>query len=75
MRRLDQTVSTMSSLLDKLLDINQLEAGNVRPAIITFPINRLLEEMRTEFTYHTGTNSLGWQRLRSTLHTLWHRPN
>ena len=30
--RLDETVSTMSSLLDKLLDINQLEAGIVRPA-------------------------------------------
>ena len=58
--RLDETVRTMSSLLDKLLDINQLEAGIVRPAIVDFPINRLLEEMRTEFTYHTETNGLGW---------------
>src|SRR4029450_2295660 len=48
--RLDETVRTMSSLLDKLLDINQLEAGIVRPAIVDFPINRLLEEMSTEFT-------------------------
>jgi two-component system, chemotaxis family, CheB/CheR fusion protein len=65
--RLDETVRTMSSLLDKLLDINQLEAGIVRPAIIDFPINRLLEEMRTEFTYHTETNSLSWRVVHSSL--------
>jgi two-component system CheB/CheR fusion protein len=58
--RLDETVRAMSSLLDKLLDINQLEAGIVRPAIVDFPINRLLQEMRTEFTYHTETSGLGW---------------
>ena len=60
-RRLDETVGTMSSLLDKLLDINQLEAGIVRPVMVDFPISRLLEEMKTEFTYHTATNGLGWR--------------
>jgi two-component system CheB/CheR fusion protein len=34
--RLDETVSTMSNLLDKLLDTNQLEAGIVRPAVVDF---------------------------------------
>ena len=66
-RRLDETVGTMSSLLDKLLDINQLEAGIVRPAIIDFPVNRLLEEMRTEFTYHTATHGLDWRVVPSKL--------
>lgn len=66
-RRLDETVSTMSSLLDKLLDINQLEAGIVRPAIVDFPILHLLEEMRTEFTYHTATNGLDWHVVPSSL--------
>ena len=65
--RLDETVGTMSSMLDKLLDINQLEAGIVRPAIVDFPINRLLEEMRTEFTYHTATNGLDWRVVPSRL--------
>ncbi len=65
--RLDETVSTMSSLLDKLLDINQLEAGIVRPAIVDFPINGLLEEMRTEFTYHTATSGLDWHAVPSSL--------
>jgi len=35
--RLDETVSTMSSMLDTLLDINQLEAGVVRREMIDFP--------------------------------------
>jgi two-component system, chemotaxis family, CheB/CheR fusion protein len=65
--RLDETVSTMSSLLDKLLDINQLEAGIVRPAIVDFPVLRLLEEMRTEFAYHTATNGLDWRVVPSRL--------
>ena len=37
--KLDETVSTMSSMLDTLLDINQLEAGIVRGEMIDFPIN------------------------------------
>jgi len=65
--RLDETVSTMSSMLDKLLDINQIEAGIVRPAIVDFPIKRLLDEMRTEFTYHTETESLDWRVVPSSL--------
>ena len=59
-RRLDETVGTMSSMLDKLLDINQLEAGIVRPEVVDFPISDLLAEMRTELTYHTATGGLGW---------------
>ena len=66
-RRLDETVSTMSSMLDKLLDINQLEAGIVRPAIVDFPIKGLLDELRTEFTYHTATNGLDWRVVPSSL--------
>jgi two-component system, chemotaxis family, CheB/CheR fusion protein len=59
--RLDETVNTMSSMLDKLLDINQLEAGIVRSAIVDFPIKRLLDEMRTEFAYHTETEGFDWR--------------
>ena len=66
-RRLDETVRTMSSMLDKLLDINQLEAGIVRPAVVDFPIKRLLDEMRTEFTYLTGSEGLEWRVAPSSL--------
>ena len=57
----------MSSMLDKLLDINQLEAGIVRPAVIDFPIKGLFDELRTEFTYHAATNGLGWHVVSSSL--------
>ena len=66
-RRLDETVSTMSSLLDKLLDINQLEAGIVRPAIVDFPVKSLLDELTTEFAYHTAANGLDWHVVSSSL--------
>jgi two-component system, chemotaxis family, CheB/CheR fusion protein len=66
-RRLDETVGTMSSMLDKLLDINQLEAGTVCPEIVDFPINELLAEMRSELTYHTATSGLGWSVVSSNL--------
>ena len=65
--RLEETVSTMSSMLDKLLDINQLEAGIVRPAVIDFAIKSLLDELRTEFSYHTAINDLGWHVVSSSL--------
>ena len=65
--RLDETVGTMSSMLDKLLDINQLEAGIVRPEVVDFPIKRLLDEMRTEFTYLTGSEGLDWRVAPSSL--------
>ena len=59
--RLDETVGTMASMLDKLLDINQLEAGMVRPSIIDFPVTNLLDVLKTEFTYHAATNGLDWR--------------
>ena len=55
------------SMLDKLLDINQLEAGIVRPTIIDFPIKSLLDELRTEFKYYTETNGLDWRVVSSSL--------
>ena len=65
--RLDDTVSTMSGMLDKLLDINQLEAGIVSPSITDFPIKRLLGEMRAEFAYHTASSDLDWRVVPSSL--------
>jgi two-component system CheB/CheR fusion protein len=66
-RRLDETVTSMSSMLDKLLDINQLEAGIVHPTIVDFPINILLDELRTELTYHTEASGIDWRVVPSSL--------
>lgn len=66
-QRLEDAVGTMSSMLDRLLGIDQLEAGIVRPAIVDFPIMPLLEEMKTEFTYHAASNGLDWRIVPSSL--------
>jgi PAS domain S-box-containing protein len=56
--RLDDTLSTLSGMLDSLLDINQIEAGTVRAAIDTFPINDLLHRLRDEFSYPARAKGL-----------------
>ena len=66
-RRLDEAVSTMAGMLDKLLDINQLEAGIVRAEIVDFPIQRLLDTMNTEFAVHAVTNRLAWHVIANSL--------
>lgn len=68
--RLDETITTMSSLLDRLLDINQLEAGTVRPEIKSFPLDGLLGELRSEFLFHTATKQLDWRVVPSSLTVL-----
>ncbi len=59
--RLDETVSTMSSMLDTLLDINQLEAGIVRREMVDFPIDVVLEHLRTQFSFHAAAHGLAWR--------------
>ncbi|MDR3517910.1 MAG: chemotaxis protein CheB [Azospirillaceae bacterium] len=56
--RLDETLNAMSAMLNKLLDINQIEAGTVHPEIVSFPINDLLHRMRDEFAYHARDQHL-----------------
>ncbi|WP_341991921.1 CheR family methyltransferase [Azorhizobium sp. AG788] len=56
--RLDLTAAAMAGMLNTLLDINQLEAGTVRPELVTFPINDLLERLRDEFSYPAGAQKL-----------------
>ena len=65
--RLDETVSSMSGMLDTLLDINQLEAGIVRREMVDFPINAVLEQLRTQFTFHAAAHRLGWRVVPSRL--------
>ena len=57
----------MSGMLNTLLDINQLEAGIVRPEIIEFPIGALLDRLKTEFAYHAAAKQLDWRVVASGL--------
>ena len=56
--RLDQTLGAMSGMLNILLDINQIEAGVVRPEVMTFPISDVIDRLRDEFTYQAQAQSL-----------------
>src|SRR5208337_4683808 len=56
--RLERTVSGMSSLLDKILNINQLEAGVVHPRLCDFPINDILEHLKGDFQIHAANDDL-----------------
>jgi two-component system CheB/CheR fusion protein len=58
--RLEETLSAMSGMLNTLLDINQLEAGFVRPQEVTFAVDDLIARLRTEFAYHVAAHNLGW---------------
>ena len=59
--RLDDTTASMSTMLNTLLDINQLEAGTVRTDVTAFPMNDLLDRLRAEFSWHAGEQDLGFR--------------
>ena len=50
--RIEETLAAMSGMLNTLLDINQIEAGTVRPQVVRFPISDILSRLKDEFTYH-----------------------
>jgi two-component system, chemotaxis family, CheB/CheR fusion protein len=56
--RLGESLDVMSGMLNKLLDINQLEAGIVNPEPQNFPINVLLERLQNEFSDHAKGKGL-----------------
>ncbi len=55
---LEQTLGAMTGMLNTLLDINQIDAGNVRPERVGFSVNDLLERLTTEFTYHAQVQGI-----------------
>jgi len=59
--RLDETLGAMTSMLNTLLDMNQIEAGTVRAEMVDVPVNQLLDRLRDEFTYHAQAQRLGFR--------------
>ena len=72
-KQLDKTSEVMLGMLNTLLEINQLEAGIVGPEEVEFPINDLLEQLRTEFTYHAQARGLRWRVVPCRL-SVWSDP-
>ena len=65
MARLDETLAAMSGMLNTLLDINQIDAGIIRPKIVSFPVSDLLDRLKGEFTYHAQAHGLELRVVRS----------
>jgi signal transduction histidine kinase/CheY-like chemotaxis protein len=58
---LGDTVDAMSGMLNALVDVNELETGILVPEMVDFPINELLDGLKTEFAYHAGAKGLDWR--------------
>ena len=56
--RLDETLSAMTGMLNTLLDINQIEAGNVQPDKTMFSVKDMLDRLRNEYTYQAHAQGL-----------------
>jgi two-component system CheB/CheR fusion protein len=63
--RLDETLAAISSMLNTLLDINQIDAGTVHAEIVDFPLNDLLDRLSDEFTYYAQAQGLKFRAVSS----------
>jgi PAS domain S-box-containing protein len=59
------SLETMTDMLTSLLDINQLEAGNLRPSISDFPINDIFDALAADFREPATEKGLRWRWVRS----------
>lgn len=66
-RRIDETLGVMSDMLNTLLDINQLEAGIVRPEVSDFSIGELFGRLHNDFAGMATSKKLGWRTVASSL--------
>jgi two-component system CheB/CheR fusion protein len=57
----DRTLSAMSATLNALLDINQLEAGVLRPKFTDVPISEVLGIFKSEFAELATRKGLRWR--------------
>src|SRR5208283_6238740 len=57
-KRVDEALGAMTGMLNTLLDINQIEAGSVKPGLSDFPVDGLFDRLREELTYHAQAAGL-----------------
>jgi two-component system, chemotaxis family, CheB/CheR fusion protein len=71
--QLNKTSDVMLGMLNTLLDINQIEAGVVRPEKTNFPISEILEQLSIEFSYHAQAHGIRLRMVPCHL-TIWSDP-
>jgi CheY-like chemotaxis protein len=62
-----RSLDTMSSMLSSLLDVNRLEAGNLRPSKGDFAINEVFDSLTADFSDSVVDKGLRWRVVRSSL--------
>ena len=60
-----RSLETMTDMLTSLLDINQLEAGNLRPSTSDFAINDIFDTLAADFSELAAEKGLRWRLVRS----------
>ena len=58
LHKMDETTNSMGEILSTLLDINQIEAGVVKPEMQSFAINGLLQKLAEEFAFIADSRGL-----------------
>ena len=56
--RLGGTADAMTSMLNALLDINQIDAGAVQAEVVNFPVNDLFDRLRDDLTFIAEAENL-----------------
>jgi PAS domain S-box-containing protein len=59
------SLDTMSSMLSSLLDVNQLESGNLRPSRSEFVLNDIFDSVAADFVRPVEEKGLRWRLVRS----------
>jgi two-component system CheB/CheR fusion protein len=59
--KVEDTVASMSRMLNALLDINQIEAGVLNVQMTSFDINDVLDRLRSAFSYDAAAKGLAFR--------------
>lgn len=59
--RLEDTLGSMTGMLNALLDINQIDAGTVRASVSRFAIADLLDHLRTDFALQAEAEGIDFR--------------
>ena len=66
--RFDETLASMSGMLNTLLDINQIEAGTVQAKISVVPVDDILRKLSDEFSFQAVSLGLEYRVVHCSLH-------
>ena len=61
LNRAEASLGVMATMLNTLLNINQLEAGAISPRFSEFPVNDILDTINNEFAEQMADKGLRWR--------------